>query len=154
MRRKEMLVGLLAVGMLAGVSAAATASAAAYGEQYTLTAYPSKVAPGGEITVELKSEDPLSPGCDEATSDGFVAPIKLEMTSHTVHSGSGKVITRPGVYQVVVSCQAVGSLTQTFTITGGPTTTSPPPPTTTGKPTPARVTPVGAPDTGGGGTAA
>lgn len=148
MGRKEMLVGLVAVGLIGGVSAAATASAAAYGEQYTLTVIPGQVAPGGDVTIELKSQDPLSPGCDQATSPGFVAPIPLVLNSHTVHSGTGKVIAKPGAYTVTVSCSAVGSLAQTFTITGGATTTSPPPPTTAA-PRP-HVKPVGAPETGDG----
>ncbi|GAA3436759.1 phage tail tube protein [Kutzneria kofuensis] len=146
MRRREVIVGLLGVTMLMGASAAAAQPVSAY----TLTLYPSEVRPGGEIRVELQSQDVLDPCGGMATSPGFVAPIELQLSSHTVHSGTGQVITKPGVYQVTVSCPPGGSVTQTFTITGGPSTTPKPPATA---PRPKRVTPVGAPETGGGGTA-
>jgi hypothetical protein len=103
-----------------------------------LTLNPYEAQPGGTIYVDV-SGPVLDATCDgTATSPGFVAPIHLGFGGHAHHSGAGQVITRGGRYRVTVPCLGGGALTDYFTIIG-------PPPTI--------VTPVGPPQTGGGGTA-
>lgn len=158
MRHKKMIVGLFAAMMLVSASAASAqllnrsgpaplTSSAAVPEGFVLWLSPDQVQAGGTIQVEVQSRAPLDSACGgRATSPGFVAPIELSFSSHTVHKGEGRVITKPGVYRATVPCISGGSLTQTFVIIGGPSTTTP------AKPPRKVVTPVGPPQTGGGGT--
>lgn len=162
MRHKNILVGLLAVTMLAGTSAAAAVTPSTTTQptpppRYQLVVSPFEAEPGGQVHVTLRSEAPLDGTCHgPATSPGFVAPIELNLASHTTYAGEGPVITKPGEYVASVTCNGGGTVTTNFKIVDG--RTSPPDdptaPTTPTTPTaPPVVTPVGPPQTGGGGTA-
>jgi hypothetical protein len=155
MRYKKIVIGLFAVATLVSVTAQSPrpfgqirlASRLTQQPSFSLSLSPTQVQAGGTIHVEVKSQYPLDSSCGgQATSPGFIAPITLNFTSHTVHAGDGPVITEPGTYLVSVPCVSGSSLTATFDIVGGP---SPKPPTNT---PPKVVKPIGAPETGGGGT--
>lgn len=155
MRHKKMACGLFAALTLASMSTASaqttttTTTTTPPSSRFQLTLRPYAVQPGGTIEVVLKSNATLDSGCGRtASSPGFVAPINLSFATHTISAGSGPVITTAGEYEVTVPCSSGGPVTAKFTILKGHT----PPPTTPTKP-PTRVTPIGPPQTGGGGTA-
>ena len=158
MRHKKIIFGLFAATTLVGVAAQSprpaphvrlTSSTTQHDDHMTLSA--TEIQPGGTIRVSVQSSYTLSSECGgDATSPGFVAPITLGMASHTIHSGEGLVITKPGVYKVTVPCSSGSPLTQSFTIVGAPTTSQPTNPPA--NPPTKIVKPVGAPQTGGGGT--
>jgi hypothetical protein len=157
-KHKKIVIRLLVVATLVSVAAQAPhspgqvrlASSTTQQDDY-MTLSSSEVQAGGTIGVTVKSQHPISSRCGgDATSPGFVAPIVLSPVGHTIHTGEGLVITSPGVYVVTVPCESESPLTQSFTIVGGPSTSPPSNPPT--NPPPKVVKPVGAPQTGGGGT--
>ena len=111
---------------------------------------PAEVEPGGTIYAEGRIYD--SGGCapkEPLTSPGFAAPLEFHGGNLGRISGSTKVITTPGTYEVAWQCaNRPERSVKTFRILGTPPTTTPSPP---GKPP--IVKPKGAPQTGGGGTA-
>lgn len=158
MPNRKIVIGLFAAATLLGASAQApdspglvhlTSNLAEQG--YSMSVTPTEVPAGGAIHVEIASAYPLDATCGGyATSPGFVAPISLDLVSHTRHAGDGLVVTDPGRYQATVPCTSGSPLTGSFDIVGGPST-SPPTSQPTNPSTP-YVTPVGPPETGGGGT--
>jgi hypothetical protein len=155
---KKIVVGLFVAIMLVSTSTAAAqppdppsqsppTSVQTEQDHFHLSLSPTEVQAGGAIRVQLSSDYPLDATCGgQATSPGFVAPITLNFASHTTHTGEGLVIDEPGTYQATVPCTSGSSLTASFAVVGSPSTSQPtnPPPTI--------VKPIGAPQTGGGGT--
>ncbi|MFD1148144.1 hypothetical protein [Saccharothrix hoggarensis] len=121
-----------------------------------LTLRPTTLQPGGTITAGVPNgacryqDGSLGP----IRSDGFVEPI------HTVvdptlesHVGSGQVVNRPGTYQARATC-GKGEVSASFTVVAAADPAPKPDPQPKPKPQPqVPVKPVGAPQTGGGGTA-
>lgn len=164
----KVLIGVLAAGAI-GV-AGAPAALAERDIQWSLG--PAEVEPGGQLYAETLAG--LS-GCNPATpltSPGFVAPITWEIGGNWgKHAGYTTAVKKPGKYTATFTCYNGGpKLSKTFTVLGTPdptpTPTKPKPtstPTSKPKPAPAKpakptkpqvpVKPVGAPETGGGGTA-
>lgn len=149
---KNITIGLFAVIMLVGASTASAQASVPGTQQLSLS--PNQLQPGGTIVITLISDFPLDFKCGgRATSPGFVAPIEIGFFSHTRLRGEGRVIQKPGTYTIRIPCDPGNFLTGFFTIVGSPSTRPPTNPSPTNPP-PTVVKPKGAPQTGGGGTAA
>lgn len=153
MRHKKTMIGLLATLTLAGMStASAQPTTPPPSSHFQMYLSPTEVQPGGTIQVWLHSNTMLDGRCGgAATSPGFVAPIKLTLAGTATHGGSGQVITKAGDYVAAVPCTSGDPVTAKFKILNGSMPS--PPPSTSPSPPPTRVTPIGPPQTGGGGTA-
>lgn len=103
---------------------------------------PAEVEPSGTMIIGYVATGGTS-GCDtHVISSGFVAPIEF-ISGHSGASGRGPAITTPGTYQAFFTCGEKTAI-KSFTILGTPPTAAPVKPKV--------VKPVGAPQTGGGGT--
>ncbi|WP_439658086.1 hypothetical protein ACSHWB_37680 [Lentzea sp. HUAS TT2] len=150
MRRRKVVIGLFAAMTLVSMSTASaqTESTSPPPPQpsFSFTVSPTVLQPGETIYLELKSWSLLDGRCGGlATSPGFAAPIYVGRVGHSTLRGHGPVVRKPGDYVAAVPCASGTPMTAKFTIVGSDTT-----PTTT---PPTRVTPIGPPQTGGGGTA-
>lgn len=145
MRHKKTVIGLIAALTLASMSTASAQSPTTtppFSSKFRLF-LPGAVQPGATIELSLAGPFFDSSCGGSATSPGFVAPIFLPRRSQSGLFGSGQVIKKPGDYVASVPCTDGSTVTAQFKIVGS--NPSPPPPT--------RVTPIGPPQTGGGGTA-
>jgi hypothetical protein len=129
----------LAGTAIAVVTAASTAFApAASALQYGMTLSPDKVKPGGTISVTIKC--PYNYLTGRVRSDGFAALITLEQHGQGTFYGQGKVVEKPGRYEVSYYCKGASPLTAQFTVLDGKPVPKPKVP----------VKPKGAPQTGEG----
>ncbi|GAB3869632.1 hypothetical protein GCM10029964_002250 [Kibdelosporangium lantanae] len=166
MRTKNLLMGIVALGLTAGV-VAAPAALAGPPEKGQLGISPQSGKPGD--TVQLTGVCRPWPQSAPVTSDAIEAPdLRLSHASgQYLLEGKGKVKTnvKPGKYSVGFMCNGALAST-TFEVLPSDTTTPPPvtstrpkPPTSTKVPTTKPkapqvvVKPKAAPETGGGGSA-
>lgn len=157
----KVLIGVLAAGAL-GVAGAPAAVA----EQEVGWLFTPEVQPGGEVHADNKA---AAGGCvpkTSITSPGLVAPMDWRAEGMWGgHRATGTAVKKPGKYTATFTCNDGRKGSATFTVLGTPDpeppTTTPTPTSTKPKPTPTKkpakpqvaVKPVGAPQTGGGGTA-
>lgn len=123
---------------------------------------PSPVQPGGQVHVSMRAwAGGCAPGTP-VTSPGLVAPIKWhgEAGNFPSYLGTGTVVKKPGKYVATFTCEDGRKASAKFVVAGTPapdptpTPTKPKPKPTT-KPAPQVVVkPKGAPQTGGGYSAA
>lgn len=160
MNRHMVILGLAATTALVGTFTADQSSysyvqvsrtAGAVQHTDTMTLSPTSVQPGGTIYIEVTSDFTEGECGGMVTSPGFVAPVSLDRLSHSIHAGNARVITKPGDYLASLPCESGGPLTRSFEIVGNPSTS--PPKRPPGGPSTPHMTPVGPPQTGGGGTA-
>ncbi|RJQ87854.1 hypothetical protein [Amycolatopsis panacis] len=125
-----------------------------------LSLYPAEVQPGGQINGGSDSINGCPGGpTGPATSPGFAAPLNFtEGGNFGRFSGHTTVVATPGKYVATLKCAATPYVAKAeFTVLGTPPSTgtspgngTPPAKTTTPR---TSVVPVGAPQTGAGGTA-
>ncbi|MFD9959779.1 hypothetical protein [Amycolatopsis sp. NPDC058986] len=161
--RKTLVAGVCGAALI-GAAQLATAAPAATGE-VGWTLLPLEVEPGGQIYAQTYFGQ--GNGCaptTPVTSPGFAAPLQWTIGGNWgKHGGYGTVVKTPGKYTATFTCYDGRVASKTFTVIGTPptsppATTKPAPPKTTAKPpktgtSQVPVKPVGAPQTGAGGTA-
>jgi hypothetical protein len=113
---------------------------------------PTEVQPGGQLQAGTAAYEGGCVASTPVTSPGLVAPLQWTTGGNYGRQGGyGTAVRRPGKYTATFTCSDGTKTSRTFTVLGTPPATPTPKPT---KPRTGQVPikPVGAPQTGGGGT--